>query len=182
MDPASPAARLSRYLAADERLVWSGRPPQGLLLRPVDAFAIPFSLFFCGFTIFWEVLAFRDRAPTLFRFIGIPFILVGLHLVFGRFAVDLLQRRRTVYGVTTDRVLILSGVLRETVVCLPLRGIAQTSLTLRPDGSGDVVFGPRSPFENFLIPGWPGTDRFRPTAFEGIPGAQGVYDLVNRQP
>lgn len=94
----------------------------------------------------------------------------------------MLQRRRTVYGVTTERVVILSGVLRETVVCLPLRGLAQTSLTLRPDGSGDVVFGPRSPFENFLIPGWPGTDRFRPTAFERIPGAREVHDLVNRGP
>ena len=180
MDPSSPSARLSRELAPDEQLLWSGRPRQGFRLQFGDLFLVPFSLFWCGFAVVWEVMVFRGNAPYFFRFFGIPFVLIGLYMVFGRFVVDSLQRRRTVYGVTTTRVIIISGVLRETVESHPLRSLASLSLTLRPDGSGDIAIGPRSPLGPFLIAGWPGTERFRTPAFEGIPGAREVHDLIAR--
>lgn len=38
------ALLLSKELASGERLLWSGRPQQGVVVRRTDVFLIPFSL------------------------------------------------------------------------------------------------------------------------------------------
>ncbi len=40
----SPADKLRPLLEANEKLLWSGQPRRGLMLRPSDAYVIPFSL------------------------------------------------------------------------------------------------------------------------------------------
>lgn len=74
---------------------------------------IPFGLMWCGFAIFWEYTAVTDRAPLFFILWGVPFVAAGLHFVFGRFFVEARQRESTSYGVTGQRVIIVSGILKR---------------------------------------------------------------------
>src|SRR5688572_9125120 len=112
---------IEKELSAGERLVWSGQPRDGIRLRPVDAFLIPFSLLWCGFALFWEVMALtatsKQAGPIgyVFPLFGIPFVLVGLYLVIGRFMVDARMRARTFYGVTNERIIIVSGLFSRQV-------------------------------------------------------------------
>jgi hypothetical protein len=85
----NPASEIERELSSGERVVWNGQPRRGIRLRSSDAFLIPFSLFWCGFVIFWEVSVVTKGAPFFFMLWGIPFVLVGLYIVFGRFIVSM---------------------------------------------------------------------------------------------
>jgi hypothetical protein len=150
------------------------------MIRSSDTFVIPFSLLWCGFAIFWEASVLMTDSPWFFKVWGVPFVLVGLYFVFGRFIVDARLRQHTVYGVTSARVIIISGLLHESVQSLHLRGLADISLSEKPDGSGNVVLGRTSILGALVIPGWPGSRQYTPPTFEGISQARTVYDLIRR--
>jgi Bacterial PH domain len=173
-------SRIAHEIGVGERLLCSGRPRQGLLLRPADALLIPFSLLWGGFAIFWEVMVFRSGAPFFFKLWGIPFVLVGIYMIIGRFFTDAKQRARTLYAVTNERVIIVSGLLKETVQSLNLRTLSDISLTERSDGSGTISLGTRSSYAGFASAGWPGTRQYAPPALEGIPDARAVYEAIRQ--
>jgi hypothetical protein len=147
------------------------------MLRAQDAFFIPFSLLWCGFAIFWEAGVVTSGAPWFFKLWGIPFVLVGLYVVAGRFVVEPKQRARTLYGITSSRVIIISGLLRESVQSIQLRGLHDVSLTERPDRSGSIRLGP-SPFGSFFAPTWPGFNQTGTPSLEGIPEVRVVHGLL----
>jgi hypothetical protein len=175
----SPEETLSQHLDSGERLLWSGRPRPGLQLRAQDAFLIPFSLLWCGFAIFWEMSVVQGEAPFFFWLWGIPFVLVGLYLVVGRFFVDAMNRARTVYGVTSERILIVDGILSPQIKSLQLRNLTDMTLTQRKDGSGTITFG-QIPFRLDFFPtgSWPGGKRSMPPAFDFVENAKEVHGVV----
>jgi len=59
---------------------------------PADALLIPFSLMWADSRSFGSQRDCR-RCPFFFMLWGIPFVLVGFYLIFGRFFVDARQRR-----------------------------------------------------------------------------------------
>ena len=71
---------LSAQLRRSEKLLWSGRPRQGVFLTQKDAGMIPFSLMWGGFSFFWEFKAVSSGGPLFFDLWGVPFVLVGLPL------------------------------------------------------------------------------------------------------
>ena len=76
---------LSAELRRSEKLIWSGRPRQGVFLTQRDAGMIPFSLMWGGFSFFWEFKAVSSGGPLFFDLWGVPFVLVGLYMIVGRF-------------------------------------------------------------------------------------------------
>lgn len=97
------------YLTPGEFVVWQGRPEKGNLFMPTDLFILFFSIFWLGFALFWEYMAFIGGAPLPFLLFGAPFVLIGLYLLFGRFIQKIWTRKRTFYVVTNRRILVKAG-------------------------------------------------------------------------
>ena len=179
------------HLESGERLLWSGKPVQGLKLRSNDIFLIPFSLLWCGFAIFWEIMVVTvllvngegEPLPVgiqiIFPLFGLFFVIVGLYIVFGRFFVDVRQRARTFYGVTDDRIIIVSGLFSRKLKSLDLRTLSDLSMTQKGNGAGSITFGPTHPFAAFFGgAAWPGAGMYAPPSFDLIPNVAEVYNII----
>lgn len=166
-------------LGRDERLLWSGMPRQGLHLRPSDWYLVPFSLMWGGFAIFWEYMVISGGAPGFFWIWGIPFVLIGLYLIFGRFFADSYQRARTYYGVTDQRVLIRSGFFNSRITSIAVQNLGEFSLTERSDRSGSITFGtPNATYPAWWGSSWPGTSNRLAPAFDLIDDVRQVYNAI----
>src|SRR5215831_14428924 len=181
-----PTTNISQELDAGEKLLWAGRPRQGIFFRPSDALLIPFSLIWGGFAIFWEATALyatsrpHSDAPDFIRFIfplwGLPFVAIGLYLIFGRFFVDRAQRAKTAYGITDRRVIIRSGIFSRTTKSLNLRTLSDVTLAERSDGSGTITLGPTSGYSSwFSGTSWPAMNRQCAPCFDSLRDAKTVY-------
>jgi hypothetical protein len=174
-------AEIQRELGSGEQLLWSGRPRQGLRLNITDAFVIPFSLIWCGFAIFWEANALHGNTPLILKLWGIPFIVVGLHLVCGRFLVDAYTRARTFYGVTNQRLIIVTGGFSRRVRSLPWQALPPAKFVERGNGGGAIRFGLQLPFgvaRSGDVGGWPGSGRSLFPVLDLPEHAREAYDAV----
>lgn len=134
---------LQEHLDTNEKLIWTGQPKKGIVFRTADIFLIPFSLLWCGFAIFWVIMA--SQGSIFFAMFGIPFVVIGLIFVFGRFIIDAKQRENTFYGLTDDRIIIKSGVYNKTIKSLNIRTLSDIEYDERVDGSGTINIGPKNP-------------------------------------
>lgn len=169
-------------LSPGEQVVWSGQPRQGIVLRGSDAFAIPFSLLWAGFAVFWLISVIRANAPLPFVMFGVPFVLVGVYIVLGRFFVEAKQRQKTFYALTSHRVIIVSGLFTTKVKSLNLKTISELSLSERSDGTGTIAFGAQHPMA-FMFGGmssWPGAEQYLGPRFDLVSSARVVYEAVRK--
>lgn len=175
MDLAAQQA-MSGQLGSGERLLWAGSPTPGIRLRVTDAVLIPFSLAWGGFAFFWEYQVIKSGAPFVMRLFGLPFVLIGLHFIVGRYFVDAWQRSRTVYGLTNQRALIVMG---RQVRSLNLQTLGDVTLSERPDGTGTILFVPSGMPEAWTrATALFGAGRKGLPGFEMVPNARLVCDRI----
>jgi hypothetical protein len=172
----------SQSLLGGERVLWTGRPAQGLRLTGRDALLIPFSLVWGGFAVFWETMALRvPNAPVFFRLWGVPFILVGLYLVVGRFFIDAWARGNTWYALTNRRILIERAGAFGKFTALNLDRLPESQMTEHADGRGTIIFGQPMPYWARGNAWWYVTPALDPTPqFVAVPDARTVFDQIQR--
>lgn len=138
-------AELRKDLGPKEHLIWTGQPKKGIIFRKQDIFLIPFSILWCSFAIFWLVSSLVSDAPLAFSLFGVPFVVLGLFFVFGRFILDAKLREGTCYGLTKDRILIKSGIFSKSIQSVHIETIPTLHYTEKRDGMGTLVFGYGNP-------------------------------------
>jgi hypothetical protein len=126
------------YLSPGEAILWRGKPGKGHLLTGQDVFAIPFSIFWCGFAIFWEVTVLSTNSPFFFKLLGIPFVCVGLYLVFGRFLWTAYARKHTAYVITNQKIIRQRW---NKIDIIHGRSLPAIHVSAYKDGSGTITFG-----------------------------------------
>lgn len=169
---------LRTHLRPGERVLWQGRPDVRAYSMRGAWYLIPFSLLWGGFAIFWEVTVITSGAPIFFWLWGIPFVAVGLYMIFGRWVVARREAANTLYAITDRRVLIETGAFRRTFMQLDLRDLPASQLEERPGGLGTITLGPIVGLIR-LPPGRPFGGMYgQPPAFVAIPDAASVYETL----
>ena len=149
MNPGDAQIRAQTELQPGESLYWTGiaNPARAAISAlPASLFGIPFA----GFALFWITQAYRATSHisnssnsfakgfSVFPLFGVPFLLVGLGVILAPLWAYL-KGSSTVYAVTNQRVMIITGSSSRTVKSLMPADIVGVDYRERPDGSGDVA-------------------------------------------
>lgn len=185
------------HLLPREEILWTGRPDRRRVLTSSDWLLIPFSLLWGGFAFVWEGIVISGLAssrsseaavfPWVFAVFGLPFVLVGLYLIVGRFLHRAWANGRTWYALTNKRALVAYGPGGKHGRSVMLGDMTDISVDRRTDGSGTITFGQAElartifgamPRSSFPAPGWMGI-RQGPLTFANIPNVAAVESLAS---
>ena len=182
-------AELAPYLHPDETLLWTGQPYTTRKFRPHPLAAV-FILFWFGFAIFWTVMA--SAAAGFFGLFGIPFLLIGVYLVYMLFSGQKKQFKSTVYAVTDRRAIILYTDRRgvnctehlfahlTTVTMEEVQGTTGT-IRFRPDMVYHNGYDPYEGYRGYRRRGVSSTLISRGSCFYAIDRVQEVFRLISEQ-
>lgn len=177
--PAPQTTTTDSPLLPGESLLWTGQPMQGWVFGSAEKILFPFSLLWGGFAIFWNAAVWSTDAPLFFRLFGLPFLVVGLHMIGGRFILDRRNRARTHYAVTDQRVMISEG-NGANIRSFPIDGLPKFEMVEDGGGRGSILFGAearRAKMEASMR-GWPGAQNV--TEFYRIDDVRQVYELIRK--
>ncbi len=159
------------YLIPGEAVLWRGKPGKGHLFTQQDIFMIPFSILWCGFAIFWTVGA--STAAGAFGLFGIPFVCVGLYITVGRFFHTAWLRRRTLYVITSKKIIRKRG---SRVDMLDMKALPPMHITTWSDGNGTITFGQETYYRRQSFGYGAQSASF---ALENIPQAVRVHGIIS---
>jgi hypothetical protein len=149
MNPGDAQLRAQSELQSGESLYWTGtaNPARAAVTAlPAAIFGIPFA----GFALFWINGAYHassqiskrpdalSKGFTVFPLFGLPFLVIGLGIVLAPLWAYL-KGRSTVYAVTNQRVMVITGGGNRSVKSYTPADIVFVEHRERPDGSGDVL-------------------------------------------
>ena len=145
------AQKVQPELISGESIHWAGMPNPRVIFHSDDWVAIPFALMWTGFFVFWEGAALgvwekasRPGGSNTFMVLwGIPFLLFGNYMVWGRFLADAWLKRRTYYAVTNRRVLVLQEGWKRKTSTTFLEAIPK--IEREGSATGTLWFGPKYP-------------------------------------
>ncbi|MEM9061070.1 MAG: aspartate carbamoyltransferase catalytic subunit [Pseudomonadota bacterium] len=132
------------YLDPGERILWEGQPAKGLRFRTSDLLLSGFGVIFLSFSLFWVFMAsfaVGDGGGFLgliFPLFGLPFVAVGVYLVFGRFIWDAYVRSRTRYALTDKRAIVATSAFGRSLKSWPITG--ETRLEFEPGDEATIWF------------------------------------------
>ncbi len=133
---------LEANLAPGERVLWRGKPVQRAFVWRTWPLSI-FGGVLIATVVAFEAVILTTEAPDLLAVWGVPFALAGLYMAVGHFLLTYREWLNTEYVVTEQRVLIRHGIFSPVLTIYSLLGLPQTTVEMRGDGVGNIIFRPQ---------------------------------------
>ena len=160
----------------------------GGIFHAEDLYLVPFSLLWGGFAIFWEAGvaglwgtgAKAGTSSTFGMIWGIPFVVMGQYIIWGRFVYAAWKKRRTYYGVTNRRVIVVQRCTGRKMVSAYIDTLPTV---IKEDGggtAGTLRFAPPAPYGSGRR-GWGAWDRMTlgdVPVLTDIEDVDGVYRMI----
>lgn len=175
------SSALQDELESGERIVWNGRPKQGIIFRPYDKFVGIFALFGLGGSIAWIYGALSTNAPPFVLIIVALGIAQFLFAGIGAFVKDLQTRKNAFYALTNKRVIVVSASALRQVRSLNLQAVTDISFSRNNDDVGTILFGPAPSNAPWIVHTCLHTfHQNMPLNFDTIENVSTVYELVRK--
>ncbi len=175
-------AELSPYLHKDEEILWMGQPYTTTKYKP-NPFLLIFMLVWTGFAVFWTVAA--STAGGLFGLFGLPFLAVGIGMLYMATIGGKKRMQNTVYAVTDRRAIILTNGRSTNMTEYIFSRLPSISLEQVQGTTGTIRFQPEVIYHNYR-----GRYNRRSSmtitesdnmAFVAIDEVQKVYNLISER-
>jgi hypothetical protein len=178
-------------LQPDELVLWAGQPDASVHLTRADILLIPLSLWI-GLSTIRSGVIILERAiestysageAILSAMLSVPFLLVGIYLLIGRFFYKRWRKTRTYYALTNKRVLVLTILACRRLLEQSLEDIPALHMTAGLLGTGTITFG-RSPFASSWCTNTgmnciAGFDKTELIAFHDVKNVDQVYWMID---
>ena len=135
---------LEAELAPGETILWQGAPQGRVKVQGAGVLRV-FGIFWLGFSLFWELSALStlftgNLMGIFFPLFGLPFVGVGVWLVFLQQRRQRRQMESALYAVTDRRAMVLTTQPSRVVRSLPLEAVRSMEKRVGPDGRGELYF------------------------------------------
>lgn len=135
---------VQQELEPGEKLLWAGKPRQGVRTVPADAYVIPFGVvvLVAPIAVLLAMLVVGG-VPAFFAALQYLLILLmgGVYLVGGRFVMDARRRAHTFYALTDRRAILVQGRDARRAISVPLGAAVPIALIDAEEGRGTIRFG-----------------------------------------
>lgn len=125
------------YILKDEIILWMGKPEKGNLLAGQTLTSIPFGIVWLAFCCFWEFNVIRSGAPLFMALWGLPFIAIGIYLLFGSLIRNVYLRNKTFYVITDKKIIIKRG---NKINMYYGSDLPPMSIKFHKNGNGTLIF------------------------------------------
>ena len=174
--------RFDKYLSEGEKVLWSGKPEQHSTNFGYIFFHALLSIFFLILSSIWTFIAIVSNAPSLFKIIGITFIIFGIIFTPIHIILHKIRRSKIYYAISNKRIYIEYWFLRRTIKSYKISSLPIPSLRKNSNGLTTVLIYYEKPFSFWLLnfaPEYSWRDQFR--RLEYIKKGQYVLNLIMKQ-
>lgn len=133
---------LRKELLKGECLFWAGKPKQGLALRQIDFLFIPFSIF--SFVFILYSIKILMQGGVFFFILLSPMTIYMIVVFIIRYVIDTIRRANTTYGITENRLIIISGILSKGVKSINISKLVEIELREKEDKTGTIFLDPKN--------------------------------------
>lgn len=172
LKPSEPNSEIAALLQPKERILWTGRPYDGIVIQGADILITAIALVFMVFMLIGVGDAIIHGKFEGSLLVVILVFMVPCYFAFGRLFVNAWLRSKWLYAITSERAITIVGVDARSVRSVYLAKIAETMLIEKRNGWGTIVLGPVLPWER-----WTWRER-QAVDFEHLEGVRGVYDIL----
>lgn len=137
--PAPVPAGWEGILEEGEQILWQGAPDPRVIFSLTQIPEILFGLFFAGFALFWTTMA--SLTGGIFGLFGLPFLVVGLMVIFKSNYLMAFLNRHTYYTLTSRRAIIATSFpyVKREMKSYPIDAKTEIELS-QEDEFGTIIF------------------------------------------
>ena len=172
-------SQFEKYLTNDENILWQGQPNKYFFSINFIISNTILSLIALLFFIFWNLIVYSTNTPTLFKLVGVLFLIGAFSNLFLVYFFHIFRRSKTYYAITEQRIFVEYWFLGRRIKSFQIKSLPEPIFRNHSNYISTILINYEKPwafriFTRFIEYSW--RDQFR--RLEYISNAPKVFELL----